>query len=61
MKIKTTAEFSGVPKDTIGEAEKDGDLWKITWLGITKLFGDKRRPLEDWFNQNEFDKYLVKI
>jgi len=52
MKIKTIVEFSGVPKDTTGEAERDGDQWKITW----DL--DRTKPLVDWFNESEFKQYL---
>ena len=54
MKIRTLVEFSGVPKDTTGIAEPDGDSWKITWdLPRTK-------PLVDWFDEFEFKKYLVE-
>jgi len=66
MKIKSTIEFSGVPKGTTGEAIRDGDLWKITWHNIERMgtlpsgrFGKKL--LEDWFDQYEFKKYLVVV
>jgi len=52
MKIKTLVKFSGVPKDTTGEAERDGDQWKITW----DL--DRTKPLVDWFDESEFKQYL---
>jgi len=66
MRIKTTIEFSRVPKGTTGTAEKDPayfNNWKVTWDGIETFRGMpfKKRPLEDWFNQEEFDKYLVVI
>ena len=63
MKIKTLIEFSKVPKGTTGNAERDEDLWKITWDGIDRYGGMpfKKRPLQDWFNQSEFDKYLEII
>ncbi len=61
MKVKTLREFAGVPIGTIGIAEKDGDLFKITWMDIP---GTRRgipfsiKPIEDWFNQGEVDQYL---
>ncbi len=61
MKIKTLVKFSGVPKDTTGTAEHDENLWKITWDLPPKLFGMKRKPLQDWFDQKEFDKYLEVV
>jgi len=55
MKIKTKMKFSGIPAGTTGEAERDRDLWKITWdLGIIK-------PLVDWFSQEDFELYLEAI
>ena len=55
MRIKTFKEFSGVPKGTTGMAERDDDLWKITWdLPRTK-------PLQDWFDDGEFQAYLEVI
>jgi len=66
MKIKTLIEFSGVPKGTTGIAEIEKDrhftkekLWKITWDLPPKLFGMKRKPLCDWFNESEFKQYLI--
>lgn len=65
MKVKTLTEFSGVPKGTTGTAERDEDLWKITWDGIERmgLVGGKfaKKNLEDWFDKEEFDKYLVVV
>ncbi len=63
MKIKSLVPFSAVPKGTLGNVERDGDLWKVTWEGITRMGGIpfRRKPLEDWFSQYEFDKYLVKV
>lgn len=60
MKVETLVGFSGVPKGTKGNAEKDYSNppyinWKITWdLERTK-------PLVDWFNDEEFKKYLKVI
>lgn len=62
MKIKTTVEFSGVPKGTTGEAIWDKTSWKIVWdlkydgLGIPRL-----KPLTDWFSKEEFEKFLVVV
>lgn len=61
MKIRTNKEFSGVPKGTTGEAHIHEDLWKITWDLPKRFFGVKSRRLEDWFDQDEFDKYLVVL
>ena len=68
MKIKTLVEFSGVPKGTTGTAERDPEYennWKITWDGITRmgLSGGRfaKKNLEDWFDQDEFDRYLVIV
>lgn len=59
MKIVTKTEWSGVPALTTGECSQDPDdpkLWKVVW----NLPGnqEKKRPLTDWFDQKEFDKYL---
>jgi len=65
MRIKTNHEFSSVPKGTRGIAERDGDLWKITWDNISRMglvsgrFAKKN--LEDWFDDEEFKKYLEII
>lgn len=62
MKIKTLREFSGVPQYTEGEAERDGDAWKITWALTTHADGTPRyKPLVDWFTQDEFDSFLERI
>ncbi len=61
MRIKTNHEFSGVPKGTTGEAHIHEDLWKITWNLPKRVFGLDSIPLEDWFDQEEFDKYLVVL
>lgn len=65
MRIKTIVEFSGVAKGTEGEAEWDKDTnmhWKVTWDLKTHADGTPRfRPLVDWFDKEEFEKYLVKI
>jgi hypothetical protein len=60
MRIKSKVDFSGVPKGTIGFAEKDGDLWLITWDNITSVRGlpFEKRALYDWFNEWEFKQYL---
>lgn len=60
MKIRALIEFSGVPKGTTGEAERDGDLWKIIWDLPLRLFGAKWKPLTDWFDEYEFKKYLIE-
>ena len=61
MKIETLVEFSGVPKGTRGQAEKDEELWKITW--DLPNFRNKitKKPIQDWFDEYEFKKYLVTI
>lgn len=63
MKIKTLVEFSGVPINSTGEAIREGDLWKITWDNLTRFGGIpfKKKPLEDYFDNEEFKKYLVRI
>ena len=68
MKIKSLVEFSGVPKGTTGTAERDPEYennWKIEWDGIeTNGLVEGRftkKPLADWFDQYEFDKYLVIV
>ena len=64
MKIKSLVKFSGVPEGTYGVAVRDGnDMWKITWDADLVFRGVpmKKRPIEDWFNDFEFQKYLVKI
>ena len=48
-------DFSGVPKGTTGTAQRDGELWKITWNQ------NKSRLIEDWFNESEFEQYLEMI
>jgi len=64
MRIKTLVEFSGVPKNTTGYCEEDKDdwhdgkkMWKVTWDLTTR----KSKPLVDWFDQGEFDRFLVEI
>lgn len=62
MKIRTKVEFSGVPQWTTGNAEKDGKLWKITWDLTHHMSGRPRlKPLQDWFDQKEFDQFLEII
>ncbi len=66
MKIKSLVEFSGVPKGTTGTAERDPEYennWKITWDGITRMGGIpfRKKALEDWFDDEEFEKYLIVI
>ena len=63
MKIKSLIEFSGVPKGSTGIAEKDDDLWKITWDDIRVFYGIPfiKRQLVDWFDEYEFKKYLEPI
>ena len=61
MKIKTLVEFSGVPKGTTGIAERDPDYennWKVEWDLPLQLYGTKRKPLTDWFDEREFKKFL---
>ena len=60
MKVISLIAFSGVSKGTTGTAEKDGELWKVTWDGIHNMRGIpfKRRLLQDWFDSFEFSKYL---
>ena len=62
MRIKTLVEFSGVPKDTTGLCEEEHEewhkgkkMWKVTWDLV------RSKPLIDWFDQREFDKFLVEI
>jgi len=62
MKIRTLREFSGVPKGTEGEAEKDGKTWKVTWNLTRDFLGTPRhKPLVDWFTQDELDSFLEKL
>lgn len=62
MKIKTLVKFSGVPTGTTGEAELDGNLWKITWDLTHDMKGNPRfKPLVDWFDNQEFERFLKKI
>lgn len=62
MKIKTIREFSGVPAGTTGTAERDGKLWKVTWNLTHEASGLPRtKPLVDWFDNEEFENYLVEI
>jgi len=68
MKIKSLVDFSGVPKGTTGTAERDPTYennWKITWDDIeTHGLVEGRftkKPLADWFDDEEFKKYLVVI
>lgn len=57
MKVKTLHPFSGVPTGTIGTAEKEEDgTYKITW----DLPG-RTKPIEDWFDPEEFKRHLVEI
>lgn len=64
MRIKTLHEFSGVPKGTTGIAERD-DIdnkieYKITWDLVSNC-NRITKPLIDYFDEDEFKKYLVKI
>ncbi len=68
MKVKSLVEFSGVPKGTTATCEKeiepnwtDKPMWKVTWNLPLKLFGTKRKPLQDWFDDEEKAKYLVVV
>lgn len=66
LKIRSLREFAGVPKGTTGIAEIDptsNGLYKITWDKLETMRGIpfKNRPLEDWFNQSDFNDYLEKI
>jgi len=69
LKIRTTVEFSGVPKGTTGncveepeeEWHKGKRMWKVEWDLPLKYFGTKLKPLTDWFDDGEFKKFLVKI
>ncbi len=63
MKIKSLVDFSAVPKGSTGIAERDGRLWKITWDQISVIRGIplKKRLLQDWFDEQEFKKYLEII
>lgn len=62
MKVKSLVEFSGVPKGTSGECvedtddtwiDKDKKMWKVTWD-----LSNRTKPLRDWFDEQEFKKYL---
>ncbi len=62
MKVKTLVEWSGVPKGTtatcIIEPKPNWTkkkIWKVTW----DL--DRKKPLVDWFDKEEFEKWLVVI
>ena len=65
-RIRTKIAFSGVPKGTEGTAEFEKDTepqfgqWRITWE-LEGVRVSQKRPLVDWFDQEEFDMYLEKI
>jgi len=63
MKIKSLIDFAGIPKGSTGDAVRDEKLWKITWdkFGTFRGIPFKKKPLEDWFDEYEFKKYLVVI
>jgi len=62
MKVKTLVKFSGVPKGTTAtcvQVEKPSWVkkksYKVTW----DL--PRSKPLIDWFDKEDFEKYLVVI
>ena len=62
MKVKTLTEFSGVPKGTTATCVREQTpswskkkSWRVTW----DL--DRKKPLVDWFNEEQFKKYLVVV
>jgi hypothetical protein len=70
-RIKSIIDFNGVPKGTTGTAEWDDSLkghesWKIIWNLPKEDWTDssgyrvkgRRKPLEDWFDEEEFDRWL---
>ena len=66
-RIRTKIAFSGVPKGTEGTAEFDDSKWyaqsgqwRITWE-LEGVRASQKRPLVDWFDQEEFDMYLEEI
>ena len=62
MRMKTNREFSGVPKGTEGDVEKDGKLWKVIWDMKTHSGGRPRfKPLVDWFSEDEKKEFLELI
>lgn len=62
IQIRTTVEFSGVPKGTAGtvaradQSSRDGYTVAIQW----DLPG-RDRPLVDWFGKAEFERYLERL
>ncbi|MDD5559010.1 hypothetical protein [Candidatus Methylomirabilis sp.] len=61
-RIKTLVEFSGVPKDTLGEvtrADKSGEGYTlaIQW----ELPEHCEKPLVDWFTRGEYERYLEEL
>lgn len=66
MIIQTKVAFSGVAQGTHGTAERDGDLWKITWIQgeRTEYLGRgqfAKKPLVDWFSDSEFTQFLERV
>lgn len=62
MKVKTLVEWAGVPKGTTATCVKvEKPSWvkkksyKVTW----DL--DRKKPLVDWFDQEDFENWLVVI
>ncbi len=61
-RIRTLAEFSGVPRGTIGQviqADPSGPGYTlaIQW----ELPEHRARPLVDWFSRSEYERFLVEI
>lgn len=52
MIVATRVAFSGVPEGTYATVERDGDLFKVTWIMA------RNKPLVDWFTPKEFGMYL---
>jgi len=62
MKVKTLVEWSGVPKGTTATCVK---VEKPSWIKKKsyKVTWDlpRSKPLVDWFDKEDFEKFLVVI
>ena len=59
MKIRTKVAFSGVPQGTTGIAERDYEYDEVMYKVVWDL--QRTKPLTDWFDEEEFKKYLEVI
>jgi hypothetical protein len=74
--IRTRVQFSGVPEgakgrvvksDYIGLGRDDNENIEgmydvvIEWNLPNRQFRTQQRPLQDWFNKDEFERYLEEL